>query len=383
MTAERPSAAGCWPSASQLLLLKAAALGPAESALAWREWLDSNDIERLDEGSTRLLPAVDFNLRQQGIANPHAAVMAGLRRHALFRNQWLLRGAAQVNAMLEQKQIPVLMLKGAAICCLDAPSVSVRPMNDVDLLVPRADAVRAMDTLLEHGFVSQARRPKELIFVRHSTPFTRERTEIDLHWDVLSERHSLSTGWPFQGARAFELAGRPALAPDATDRLFHAIVHGLRYSDTAACWWPLDALYVLRGPEPVDFERLIAVAVGHDVTRVLYDGLAYLRRELQVAVSDEVLARLRSIRITITTRLETFVRMHRSELLGELPMHLLQYRRLSEGRPLSQRLQALPGHLAGVWQLDAPRALPLALAKKVVQRARSWRTSVPPSKRAR
>jgi hypothetical protein len=365
-----PSAAGAWPSERQLDLLKAAVLGREQAAEAWRVFLSRSDIQSLDASSTRLLPAVDFNLRRHGIENPHAAVMAGLRRHALFRNQWLLGAAAEVIRVLSERSIRTLMLKGAAVCCIDAPAVSVRLMNDVDVLVPRASAHRAVDALLEAGFRSHAERPHDLIDVRHSTPFSRDHAEIDLHWDVLGESRALDDAWAFENARSLEVQGVRTLALGVAEQLFHSIAHGLRYSETAAAWWPLDAIFVLN-KTPIDFARVVELAQKHQLNRALYDGLRYLETHFLVRVDAEALARLRLASSSLSERIETFLRSRRVEPLGELPMHLLHHRRMSAGRPLVERLQTLPRHLSRIWGLKSARDLPRALSRKAFQRVRS------------
>lgn len=369
------SSRDCWPTADQLLLLQAAALGPERAAASFREWLARNDVRHLDESSTRLLPAVDFNLQRHGIDNPHARLMAGLRRHALCRTHWTLHTSAKVVRVLSEHGIPCLVLKGAAMSRLYAPSPSVRPMNDLDLLVPRRHARAAMTTLVEAGFRPHAPNPSELIFVRHSTPFSRGPVEIDLHWDVLPESHRLDDAWAFDGARPLDLAGVASSALAPTAQLFHGIAHGLRHSHTPAAWWPLDALFVLRESSAIDFERLVQLSVDHRLSSALYQGLAYLSKHLEVELPSGLLTRLRAVPQSLSVRLESSLRMKRCEPLGELPLQLLHYRRLTAELPLRSRIHGLPLYLTRTWQLDAGTSLAAALSTKAANRIRAWLAS--------
>ena len=65
------SRSGCWPSLQQLLLLRAALWQGAAALAAWSEWADSADLDRIDNGSQRLLPLVYANLHALGLEHPH------------------------------------------------------------------------------------------------------------------------------------------------------------------------------------------------------------------------------------------------------------------------------------------------------------------------
>lgn len=354
------------------MLLQAAAFDPERAAASYRAWLAGNDVACTDETSLRLLPAVDFNLRHHGIDNPLAPLLAGLRRHAFARTHCLTRTAAQVVSSLHERRIPCLVLKGAAVSRIYAPSPSVRPMNDLDLLVPRRNAGEAMASLAAQGFRAHAPRPSELIAVRHSTPFSRGALEIDLHWEVLPESHALGDTWPFEGARPLDLGGVTSVALSPTLQLFHTIAHGLRYSHTRAAWWPLDALFVLRASPDVDFDLLARIADEHHLSHVLHRGLSYLARHLELEIPNAALTRLARAPRGVALRIEDAFRMHRVEPLGELPLHVLRYRRLTSELSFSAKLRGLPRYLSRVWQLEPQSSLAAAFSRKAAHRVRAW-----------
>ena len=47
----------CWPTSAQYLLLQAVLLGGTEAVDAWQRWKAAVDQDRLDAGSSRLLPS--------------------------------------------------------------------------------------------------------------------------------------------------------------------------------------------------------------------------------------------------------------------------------------------------------------------------------------
>jgi len=65
------------------------------------------------------------------------------RRHTLLRNDWLLRQLADGLARFDAANIPTIVLKGAAMIALVYSDFALRPMLDLDVLVPRADFERA------------------------------------------------------------------------------------------------------------------------------------------------------------------------------------------------------------------------------------------------
>ena len=62
------------------------------------------------------------------------------------------RVVADVASALAQAGVPVLVLKGAALAHLVYGDPGLRPMRDVDLLIRKADAGRALDVLGRCGF---------------------------------------------------------------------------------------------------------------------------------------------------------------------------------------------------------------------------------------
>lgn len=354
------------------MLLQAAILDAPQATASLEQWLAQHDLNQLDESSLRLLPAVDFNLRGHALPAPLGRVIAGLRRHALCRTHWGLRTCAELVGSLQAQGIPCMLLKGAALSRLYAPSPSVRPMNDVDLLVPRRQALKAMEQLRASGFRAHALNPADLVEVRHSSPFSRGSIEIDLHWDVLPESVTLDDAWAFDDSRPLDLGDVTTRALSSTAQLFHTIAHGLRYSETPAAWWPLDAVFVLRGSAKVDFERLLQLAVDHQLANVVYRGLCYLVRHFNVQVPSGVLQRFESTPRSLSVRLEGIFRMHRWEPLGELPLNLLHYRRRTAQLPLGERIRGLPRYLSCTWQLAPGKSFPAAFSKKAAGRLKSW-----------
>lgn len=101
-----------------------------------------------------LAPLVYTHLRAAGVALPpsvHDELRAAYMQHAHASR---VRHAALTDILtaFQATAIEVLLLKGAALAYLVYPQPALRPMRDLDLLVPVRDAHRAQASLLNLGF---------------------------------------------------------------------------------------------------------------------------------------------------------------------------------------------------------------------------------------
>jgi hypothetical protein len=101
-----------------------------------------------------LSPLLYTHLRATGVSIP-ATVKQELRSrsmHHLVANQVRMRVLGDILSAYDAAGIPVLVLKGAALAHIVYPDISLRPMSDLDLLVPASEAHRAQQILAELGF---------------------------------------------------------------------------------------------------------------------------------------------------------------------------------------------------------------------------------------
>ena len=114
---------------------------------SWHALLDSAELHGLEAlfaahlraARIHIPAAVSDRLKARSVQHAHALAV---RR----------RVVADSVAALEHRGIPVLVLKGAALAQLVYAHPLLRPMNDVDVLVPPQDARHGWDTLRRLGF---------------------------------------------------------------------------------------------------------------------------------------------------------------------------------------------------------------------------------------
>ncbi len=280
---------GCQPTPLQELLLRAALLDGEPAFQAWLQWYSENGMERLDHGSFRLLPLLYWNLHRQAVQHPMMGILKGIHRRAWVENRLLSRRLAPALETIHRAGIPTLLLKGASLGRLYYADVGLRPMNDLDVLVPEGGTMETIRLLEEHGWRQNTngnfRMRKSDLSFRHSIQFVNaEGLEIDLHWHALylvCFRGADQTFWKDSVPMEFEGIPTRALCP--TDQLIHACGHGLMWSDIPPVRWAADAVAVMRSSE-IDWKRLTSLTDEMRLVLPVREGLRYLADSLDIGV---------------------------------------------------------------------------------------------------
>ena len=172
-------------------------------------------FKRLKESDARACVATDAweRLRQ--------AYFAGASM-----NSRLYRELGPVLRCLCSSAIPVVALKGAYLAEAVYGDVALRPMCDVDLMVPRAELPRAQAILLDLGGVyhqSENHESFDWTGHHHMRPVVVRDLTLEIHWTIVPPT------WPvridaaglWDRARPVTIAGVEVLALSPEDLLLH------------------------------------------------------------------------------------------------------------------------------------------------------------------
>jgi hypothetical protein len=364
----------CWPTPDQTLLLRAALLPGKAAREAWETWRQRASLGKLDGGSRRLLPLLYRNLRALGIDDPAFVEFKASQRHNWFKNQSLFHQSAQTVAALTAHGIPTILLKGASLATRFYADPSLRPMTDLDLLVPEADGGRAHECLLKLGWQPDhpAFDPDVHLTMRHSTGYARTGGyQLDLHRHVLWDCVYPEADRPFwERAEPCSFHGVPTATLCATDDLIHVCVHAARYNEFPPVRWAADAMHILRSTaHPVDWDRLLRVAHTLRLSLSLHAALLYLGEALDAPVPSAVLAALAAMPVTAAERRFYRIKVSRPGVLRGFPLIWYQYTRLARG---SGRRPTPWGYLRFVqhaWNLPSLARLPAYAWRRLQQEA--------------
>ena len=290
---------GCLATAEQELLLRAALLEGTAGLDACRQWLEHGQLDQLDEGSCRLLPLLYSNMVKNELRDPRMIKLKETYLRTFYKNQVLLFKSLVVVRKLQEAGIKVMLLKGGALL-LHYKQVGVRPMHDLDVLVPTAKAQEATALLGELGWQPLFKAP-------HSQGFqSSDGGELDLHWHALlelSQKDSDDEFW--NGAIQAEIQGLSLLVSNPTDLLFHVCIQWRKKWEPIPTFrWVADAAMILESGSEIDWNRLLHHGKKYGLTLPLKEALQYLKQLLNAPIPEAVLTLLEATSVTISERLD-------------------------------------------------------------------------------
>lgn len=370
---------GSWISGQQRLLLRAALLQGNDAIHAWEEWAGNVNIERIDVGSHRLLPALYHNLCLNDIAHPLMKKLRGIHRYYWYKNQIMFRNIGTLISAFEKAGIKTMVLKGAALNLLYYKNIELRPMNDFDVLVLQEQALAAISFLKKINFTSVTNFQNNFEGV-HAIPFVDAGGfRVDLHWHVIStglEKDADSDFW--KGAIPVKIGDFPTLALNPTDELLHVCAHrGISWSPSNL-WWVPDALIILDKSSAIDWQRFLSNVQKFHLILPMRETLTYLHEEFNAPISEEMLQTIMRSRTTIGERLEHKALSSPKELrcpFWELWQHFSTYKRSRGQSQLITLLWDFPDYLRVIWNINHLWQVPFCAFYKFLQRLRrllSW-----------
>jgi Uncharacterised nucleotidyltransferase len=358
---------GFFATSEQELLLQAALLEGTDAIKAWERWKSNIDFEgHMDQGSFRLLPLLYKNLQHHEVRDPLMNRLKGVYRLAWYENQKLFYDMSEILCYLHDAGIKTMILKGAALTLLYYKNYGVRPMGDVDILVPTSQASLAIDLLKRAGWIPTTTSVEGDLSYRHAMQFKDQSgKEFDLHWHILFESCREDSDNDFwEGAVPIAMCGVLTAALNPADTLLHVVIHGVRSNSVPPIRWIADAMAVINSSDlGIDWRRLIQQAKKHRVGLRLKKGLNYLSDKFQARIPNSVMAEINDIPISPIERFEYRYIMNSQEnaLLGGFPLYIAEYLRLTNGTGLLPSVIEFPKFL----QYRSGRNLPQLLFRLV------------------
>jgi hypothetical protein len=167
----------------------------------WTRWAEMAESERI-------APLIYWNLEREGAGWPiemPADVRLGILQSyysTAAHNAMLFRELARILETLAGADIPVVALKGAALAATIYPDAALRPMGDLDLLVPLETIPVAVALIEQLGFSSvQELAPHHSRAIGHHASFYKDlnrQIAVEIHWSLLRsvlDARSPSTQW--------------------------------------------------------------------------------------------------------------------------------------------------------------------------------------------
>jgi hypothetical protein len=284
--------------AADLLLRCLSVTGPPSSVLRQPSavWDEVRDMAA-DHG---LVPLLFKRLKQNGVrASVPPTVWHRLRLAYLASAGGSTRLYRELRTLLRRLRsdgIPVMVLKGAYLAEVVYEDVTLRPMGDVDLMVPRADLPGAHAAALSMGRVGQKPEDAESRLAGSGRPWLTPVVCIDLCWtfDVPGGRSRLDTAGLWDRARPATIAGVDVLALSPEDLLLHLCLHAAHRHGLGFGLLPFcdiaETTRRFRGD--IDWVQVVERAREWEAVRYVGLMLFLARSMLNAGVPDDVLDKL-------------------------------------------------------------------------------------------
>ena len=242
-------------------------------------------FKRLKKSNSRsCVPADDWKLLRRAFLTNAA------------RNTRLFQELGPVLQCLRSSGIKVIVLKGAFLAEAVYGDVALRQMNDVDLMVPRAELPRAHAVLLDLGRGHQRPEDIESRFRRSAGLWLPVGAGVDLCWtiDVPGGRSRLDSTVLWDRARPATIAGVEVLALSPEDLLLHLCLHASHRHGLTAGLRPLCdiAETTQHFHDEVDWAQVGHSAREWRASRYVGLTLHLARSMLGAGVPDDVLEQL-------------------------------------------------------------------------------------------
>lgn len=252
------------------------------------------------EGVTPLLHQA---LRDQALVPPaSAAALAAAYHTSRLQNMLMLAQLEAVLRRLTAADLPVIVLKGAALIETIYQRAALRPMVDLDLLLHTADVHAAIDLLRPLGYAPEKTDLRAGATLDFENEIMLRRSEppggmLEIHWSLFDSPHHqtrMDPTWFWQTAsmRQVGQAATLVLGPEA--QLLHLCGHlWLHHRRQPKLLWQHDiAALLAHDAAVIDWELVMARAQQYDLVLPLQNILALLAQEWEPPLSPQILARI-------------------------------------------------------------------------------------------
>lgn len=231
------------------------------------ELVDSWDVALTAAERHGLAPLLYRHLQAAGakLAPTVGQQLRGLYIRHRTANRVRLRALCEILDAFDAAGIQAWVLKGPALMSLVYADPALRPMSDLDLLVPRREAFRARQVLREIGFRAPGGEGRLSLDDHHHLPIATRLmdgvlVQVELHHNALSKDYnsSLELNEHRESPMAFESSGRSAWALGTHEMLWHLCQHlvGPLPRPLRLIWVADIAGYAEAFSEQLDWEQL-------------------------------------------------------------------------------------------------------------------------------
>lgn len=270
-----------------------------------------------------VLPLLYAQVNATAAANIPADQLARLRgkyQDNLARNVFLTAELCRILQTFEAAGIEAVPYKGPALAVYAYGKVHLRRFVDLDILVRKADVLRAKELLTAGGFVCSTpwteAQQALLLSTQHNLSLSREegRLVVELHWEVASNlfASSLQAEELWGRLETMRLNGIAVKSLSAEDLLLSLCVHGSKhYWERLA--WICDVAELVKARPELNWSVLLERAASTGNDRMLFLGLYLANGLLDAPLPEHVKSKLVAARMVGPLATEVSKRLFRDD----------------------------------------------------------------------
>jgi len=251
-------------------------------ALAKRHSIIPLLYRQLERHASELVPSADLAKLKLQYQENHA------------RNIILTDELIRLIKLLSDAGIEAIPYKGPALALFAYGNLALRRFVDLDVIVKKADVLRARDLLLAEGYVpgkSLTLAQQELLLrTQHNLQFSRDnrRLLLELHWEVAPHlfASSVQENELWQNLTTININGTELKTLVADDLLFSLCVHGSRHLWERLGW--ICDISELISRHQLNWTALLQRAAKTDSERMFLLGLHLAQKLLGTNLPPEV-----------------------------------------------------------------------------------------------
>ncbi len=180
-------------------------------------------------------PLLHYHLRHfdgLGLIPPEAQRrLLQLSHRAGYQNRHFSQALRELLEVFAEASIPVIVLKGLSLVELIYGNLGLRPLIDINLLIPREKLDKARNILLRTGYVDKGRRPNhnfylwlnsQIILVKPRDFAVHLLLQLDVvNWPRI---HAIDLPRLWRNAQPAKISGYDALIPSPTDLILYLCI---------------------------------------------------------------------------------------------------------------------------------------------------------------
>jgi len=362
-------------------LLKAAVLPGVKAVSEWNRWRSEVPFEDIDPAVQRLLPLLYQNLTAFGVEESIIAKYKGVYRRTWVDNQIAFQNLVPVFQSFRDADIATIILKGGAMISGYYQNPGLRPVDEIELLIPTNRAPDAVSKLYALGWQSEnsgsieSKNDRYLSSKASHRFSSQDGGNIKIRW-----RFSLVKGKGFidadywQHARETHIAGEEVYIYHPTEQLMEVCIDGAWGGSEPKIQLLADAAVIVQqASSEIEWDRLLHITKKQRLFFPIYQTLSILAGLLDMPIPPELIKKLEGMEVSTAEVQEHQIRSAAHGLLGSLPTDWFDYLRLTQdelGVPLVPSYTGFPNYLEGKWALDHTWQLPFEAIRKGIRRLR-------------